>query len=88
MQKSVSIRQIATTNSSIRDNIARIETLFYTYFPYLRTRIIINPSSSKNLDMSFIDFFHDAPVLATIATLAYAVIVGVFVYILIRMYKK
>lgn len=38
--------------------------------------------------MNIIDFFHDAPVLATIISLAYVVIVGVFVYILIQMYKK
>ena len=38
--------------------------------------------------MNIIDFFHDAPVLATLITLVYAAIWGVFVYILIRMYKK
>ena len=38
--------------------------------------------------MSLTDFFHDAPVFATIITLAYVAIVGVFVYILIKMYKK
>ena len=82
MQKSVSIRQIATTNSSNRDTFVRIETPFYIYYYYLRTR------KSKTIIMNIIDFFQDAPVLATIISLAYVVIVGVFVYILIQMYKK
>ena len=38
--------------------------------------------------VSLTEFYSDAPVLATIATLAYAVIVGMFIYMLIRMYKK
>ena len=38
--------------------------------------------------MSFVDFFNSSPVLATALTLAYAAIVGAFIYLLIRMYKK
>jgi hypothetical protein len=38
--------------------------------------------------MNIAEFFHDAPMLATFITLAYAAIWGVFFYILIRMYKK
>lgn len=38
--------------------------------------------------MSIIDFFRDAPVLATLLALAYAAIVGLFCYMLIRMYRK
>ena len=38
--------------------------------------------------MNITEFFYDAPVLATIITLAYAAIWGVFLYIMFRMYKK
>jgi len=38
--------------------------------------------------MDITDFYNDAPVLATVVTLAYAVVVAAFVYMLIRMYKK
>ena len=82
MQKSVSIRQIATTNSSNRDTFLRIETPYFNDYSYFRTR------KSKTINMNIINFFHNAPVLATLITLVYAAIWGVFVYILIRMYKK
>lgn len=36
----------------------------------------------------FLEFFHDSPILATILTLVYVVLWVVFVYMLIRMYKK
>ena len=39
-------------------------------------------------NLSIVDFFRDAPVLATVLTLAYTVIVGLFVYMLVRMYRK
>ena len=38
--------------------------------------------------MSITDFFHDAPVLATILTLAYAAIWCVFIYIMFQLYKR
>lgn len=38
--------------------------------------------------MSITDFFHDAPVLATILTLAYAAIWGLFIYMMYQLYKK
>ena len=38
--------------------------------------------------MNITDFYNEAPVLATILTLAYAIIMVVFVYIMVRMYKK
>ena len=38
--------------------------------------------------MNITDFYNGAPVLATVLTLAYAAVVGAFVYMLIRMYKK
>ena len=38
--------------------------------------------------MSFIDFFHDAPILATILTLVYVALWALFIYMLFRMYKK
>ena len=38
--------------------------------------------------MSIIEFYHDAPILATILTLVYVALWAVFIYILIRMYKK
>ena len=38
--------------------------------------------------MNITDFYHEAPVLATILTLAYAVVMVVFAYMLIRMYRK
>ena len=38
--------------------------------------------------MSITYFFHNAPVLATILTLTYIVLWGVFLYMLYKMYKK
>lgn len=38
--------------------------------------------------MIFIDFFHDAPILATILTLVYVALWALFIYMLIRMYKN
>ena len=38
--------------------------------------------------MSITDFFREAPVLATILTLAYAAILGVFTYMFVQMYRK
>ena len=38
--------------------------------------------------MNITDFYHEAPVLATVLTLAYAVVMVVFAYIMIRMYRK
>jgi hypothetical protein len=37
--------------------------------------------------MNIIDFFRDAPMLAIIITLAYAIIVCVVIYIFFRLYK-
>ena len=50
--------------------------------------LIFAPENQKTINMNIINFFHNAPVLATLITLVYATIWGVFVYILIRMYKK
>lgn len=38
--------------------------------------------------MNITDFYNEAPLLASVLTLAYAVVVGAFVYIMVRMYKK
>ena len=38
--------------------------------------------------MNITDFYNEAPLLATVLTLAYAVVVGAFAYIMVRMYKK
>lgn len=38
--------------------------------------------------MSITGFFRDAPVLATLLTLAYAAIWGVFIYMMVKMYRK
>lgn len=38
--------------------------------------------------MSITQFYSEAPVLATVLTLAYATVVGMFVYMLIQMYRK
>lgn len=38
--------------------------------------------------MSLTEFFYDAPVLATILTLAYAGLWGVFIHIMYKMYKR
>lgn len=38
--------------------------------------------------MSITQFFNDAPVLATILTLAYAAIWGLFIYMMYQLYKK
>ena len=38
--------------------------------------------------MSITDFFHNAPVLATIIALAYFAIWGVFIYMMYQLYKK
>lgn len=34
------------------------------------------------------EFFSEAPVLATILALAYIVVLGVFIYLFVRMYKN
>jgi len=38
--------------------------------------------------MNIAEFYNEAPMFATVLTMAYAVVVVVFVYMLIRMYKK
>ena len=38
--------------------------------------------------MSISEIFHDSPVMATVITLAYAVIVGMFAYMMYRMYRR
>lgn len=38
--------------------------------------------------MNITDFYNEAPMLATVLTLAYAVIVGVFICMMVRMYRK
>ena len=38
--------------------------------------------------MSLTEFFYDAPVLATILTLGYAGLWGVFIHIMYKMYKR
>lgn len=38
--------------------------------------------------MSFIEFYTDAPILATILTLVYVALWALFIYMLFRMYKK
>lgn len=38
--------------------------------------------------MSYIDFFNSNPVFASIVTLCYLVLVGIFIYILVQLYRK
>lgn len=38
--------------------------------------------------MYIADFYREAPVLAGVLTLAYAIIIGVFVYMFVKMYKN
>jgi len=38
--------------------------------------------------MNITDFYNGAPVLTTVLTLAYVAVMGVFAYMLIRMYRK
>ena len=38
--------------------------------------------------MNITEFYNEAPVLATLLAMTYAALVGVFVYMLYRMYKK
>jgi len=38
--------------------------------------------------MTITEFFHAAPVLATILTLAYAALWGMFIHVLFKMYKS
>lgn len=38
--------------------------------------------------MSITVFFREAPVFSTLITLGYLALMGVFVYVIIRMYKK
>lgn len=38
--------------------------------------------------MNITDFFRDAPVLATLITLGYAAVVGVLVFVFIKMYRN
>ena len=38
--------------------------------------------------MSLLEFYTDTPILATVLTLVYAVLWALFIYILIRMFKK
>lgn len=38
--------------------------------------------------MSILEFYTNAPVLATILTLAYAALWAIFIYMLVKMYNK
>lgn len=38
--------------------------------------------------MSIVHLFYDAPIFAVFLTLGYIILCGVFLYMLIRMYKK
>ena len=38
--------------------------------------------------MDYFEFFHAAPILATILTLVYACMVVFFIYMLVQIYKK
>ena len=38
--------------------------------------------------MSLTDFFHDAPVFATLLALGYIAILGIFTYMFVQMYKR
>lgn len=38
--------------------------------------------------MTIADFFREAPVLSTILALAYLALMGVFIYMFIKMYRK
>ena len=57
---------------------------------------VINPGSTSSKlsvyeneqDAITEDIFHDAPVLATILTMVYAAIWGVFIYMMYQLYKR
>ena len=38
--------------------------------------------------MTYLDFFREAPVLATLLTLGYLALWGAFIYMLVRMHKR
>ncbi len=84
--ESVSIRRFDTPFCAFRHNISRFDTPYYTYNPYLCRE---NLTSTFNIYiMSITVFFREAPVFATLITLGYLALMGVFVYVIIRMYKK
>ncbi len=82
MPKSVSIRRIDTPNLTNRYTFARIDTPRFPSFSYLCRR------STFIREMNITDFYNGAPVLTTVLTLAYVAVMGVFAYMLIRMYRK
>ena len=82
MPKSVSIRRIDTPNSSNRYTFVRIDTPYINYNSYICRR------NNKNVIMTITEFFRAAPVLATILTLAYAVLGGIFLHVLYKLYKS
>jgi hypothetical protein len=56
--------------------------MFYSFFLSLRQKALIITK------MTISEFFHTAPVLATLLTLGYSTIVGIFVYLFVRMYRR
>ena len=66
-----------------------VHTLFHSFFLYLRTK---TKNDTYNIiisyNMSIIEFYKDTPVLAGIFTLAYTIVVGLFVYMLVELYKN
>ena len=71
-----------------RHNFLRFDTPTYYFFYYLCTQIKNLALRIKHINMSITQFFNDAPVLATILTLAYAGIWVIFIRILFKMYKR
>ena len=63
-----------------------MDTPFYTYYLYL---CLENLSSTYDIIlMNITDFFREAPLFATLITLGYIALLGVFIYVIIRMCKK
>ena len=84
MTKNVAARRMATSYLPYSDTFVRIATPRFVSFPYLCTR------NQKNYrqKMTITDFFSADPVLASVLALGYAVLVGLFVYMLVEMYRK
>ena len=82
----VSIRRIDTPYCAFRHTFVRFGTPHPIYSPYLC--ITKYNQERRVLPMDYFDFFLEAPILATTLILVYVVLWVLFIYMLIRMYKK
>ena len=76
-----------TPNCEFVHTFVRLYTPHFILFSYFCARKPkTTPITSYN--MSIIEFYNDTPVLAGIFTLAYTVVVGLFGYMLVELYKN